>query len=277
MSIVSNIALISINATMVVQIIIFLVLVWLLNRIMIKPLRLIMAERKEHLKRIENDIVKARQDHQDLEEEINQFNLMSYARAVPITERIDLSTVSIPTRPKEDYVENTMLAPLSADAKMKFMQTLMAANPFSVRDMMNFMVAKKKALPGLSFDDVVESLNSKALDLNMRPTGRNTPYIVLREIFDPESPRLEYFSFCDLITMRLILNYSLEFSAVLPCRIAVMEDAEGQIWLTTLDWDVRWFDTSPNPNRISDDLRERAIRVRSNIEAIMEAAATGDF
>ncbi len=72
MSIVSNIALISINATMVVQIIIFLVLVWLLNRIMIKPLRLIMAERKEHLKRIENDIVKARQDHQDLEEEIRQ-------------------------------------------------------------------------------------------------------------------------------------------------------------------------------------------------------------
>jgi len=214
---------------------------------------------------------------QDLEEEISQFNLMSYAQAAPITARIDLSTVAIPTRPKEDYIENTMLQPLSADAKMRFMQTIMATNPFSVRDMMNFMVAKKKALPGLSFDDVVESLNSKALDLNMRPTGHNTPYVILREIFDPDSPRLEYFSFCDLITMRLILNYSLEFSAVLPCRIAVMEDAEGQIWLTTLDWDVRWFDTSPNPNRISDDLRERAIRVRSNIEAIMEAAATGDF
>ncbi|GEM_PF-858403 len=70
MSIVSNIALISINATMAVQIIIFLVLVWLLNRIMIKPLRLIMAERKEHLKRIEDDIVKARRDHRILEEEI---------------------------------------------------------------------------------------------------------------------------------------------------------------------------------------------------------------
>ncbi len=72
MSIVSNIALISINATMVVQIIIFLLLVWLLNRIMIKPLRLIMQERKEHLQRIEGDIVKARLDHKRLEEEIKR-------------------------------------------------------------------------------------------------------------------------------------------------------------------------------------------------------------
>ncbi len=71
MSIVSNIALISINATLVVQVLLFLLLVWLLNRIMIKPLRLIMAERKEHLKRIESDILSARQDHQQLEEEIH--------------------------------------------------------------------------------------------------------------------------------------------------------------------------------------------------------------
>ena len=214
---------------------------------------------------------------QESEEDIIKYNEKSYADTAPVDGRIDLSSVAVPTRPQVDHVENTMVPIISADAKMKFMQTIMAGNPFSVRDLMGFMVAKKKALPGLTFDDVVESLNSKALDLNMRPTGHNTPYIVLREIFDPESPRLEYFSFCDLVTMRLILNYSLEFSALLPCRIAVMEDAEGQIWLTTLDWDVRWFDTSPNPNRMSDDLRERALRVRLNIEKIMEAAATGDF
>jgi len=77
--------------------------------------------------------------------------------------------------------------------------------------------------------------------------------------------------------MRMIIDFSLEFIAILPCRIAVVEDAHGQIWLVTLDWDVRWLDTSPNPNRISDDLRKRAMRVRENIEAMMEAAATGDF
>ena len=88
---------------------------------------------------------------------------------------------------------------------------------------------------------------------------------------------LEFFSFCDLITMRMIVDYVPEFIAFLPCRIAVIEDAEGAIWLVTLDWDVRWLDTSPNPNRISPELRERAISVRERIETIMEAAANGDL
>ncbi|MCP5087635.1 MAG: DUF302 domain-containing protein [Rhodobacteraceae bacterium] len=214
---------------------------------------------------------------QDIEEDIQRFNEMSYMDEAPVKSRVEAGESGIPTRPKENYQKNTMLQPLSAQAKMRMMQTVMATNPFSLRDMMNMMVAKKKAMPGLSFDDVIESLQSKALDLNMRPTGHNTPYKILRETFDPESPRVEFLSFCDLITMRKILDYSLEFSAFLPCRIAVLEDADKQIWLTTLDWDVRWLDTSPNPNKISDDLRERAIRVRKNIELIMEAAATGDF
>ncbi len=111
----------------------------------------------------------------------------------------------------------------------------------------------------------------------MRAVGHNTPWIILREIHDPDSPRHEIFSFCDLITMRMILDYSLEFAAFVPCRIMIVEDANGDIWVMTLDWDVRWLDTSPNPNKISPELRERAIWVRESIEAIMEAAANGDL
>ncbi len=215
---------------------------------------------------------------QETEEEILKFNEKSYMEEAPIKKRVPLGEIGhIPTRPKEDYKKNTMLEPMSATAKMRFMQTTMATMPFSLRDLISMMVAKKKALPGLSFDEVIESLKSKAQDLNMRPTGHNTPYKILRQTFDPESPRVEFLSFCDLITMRLILDYSLEMSAFLPCRIGVVEDENKQIWLTTLDFDIRWLDTSPNPNRISDDLRERAIRVRENIEKIMDAAATGDF
>ena len=151
---------------------------------------------------------------------IKKFNAQSYfSGQAPIPER--LAPNGMPTRPLEDIKKNTMSEPISAEAKMKMMQTIMQTNPFSLRDMMNMMVAKKKAMPGLSFDDVVESLNSKALNLNMRPTGHNTPYIILRETYDPESPRVEFFSFCDLVTMRKILDYSLEFSVFVPCRISV--------------------------------------------------------
>ena len=64
---------------------------------------------------------------------------------------------------------------------------------------------------------------------------------------------------------------------MVPCRVTVLEDANKDIWITTLDWDIRWMDTNLNPNRISDDLRDRAMKVRQNIEAIMQAASTGDF
>jgi len=214
---------------------------------------------------------------QSKEEKAEALNAKTYITNPVVQDILKTVTSFIPTRPKEEYVKNTMLEPLSAEAKMKFMQTIMSTMPFSLRDMINMLVAKKKALPGLSFDDVVESLQSKALDLNMKAVGHNTPYIILRETYDPESPRVEILNFCDLITMRKILDYSLEFSAMVPCRVTVLEDANKDIWITTLDWDVRWMDTSPNPNKISTELRERAMKVRENIEAIMQAAATGDF
>ena len=190
------------------------------------------------------------------EEEIRKFNQQTYMKDSLVGQPLDnTGFFKIPTRPKEDYKKNMMMPPISAEAKMRAMQSGMMGNPFSLRDMMNFMVAKKKVVPGISFDEVVESLQLKANELNMRAVGHNTPYKILREIDDPESPRVEIFGFCDLLTMRKILDYSLEFVAFLPCRIAVVEDAEGQIWLVSLDWDVRWPRHQPEPEQ---DLRRPA-------------------
>jgi F-type H+-transporting ATPase subunit b len=59
MQIISNIALISINETFIVQIISFLIFLYIINRIMFQPLRSIMADRENHIKRIQQDIVTA--------------------------------------------------------------------------------------------------------------------------------------------------------------------------------------------------------------------------
>lgn len=212
------------------------------------------------------------------EEEVLKYNKQTYEPNSAVDGRLTgKSGTWMPTRPKESYRANTMLEPITAQAKMRMMQSMMSINPFSLRDMINMMVVKKKVVPGITFDEVIESLKLKANELNMKMSGHNTPWKVLREIGDPNSPRVEFLSFCDLLVLRQILDYSLEFSALVPCRIAVLEDADKQIWLTTLDWDVRWMDTSPNPNRISDKLREDAIRVRENMEIMMDAAASGDF
>ena len=51
MHIVSNIALISINETLIIQLVSFLIFLFLINRIMFRPLSHVMVERENHLTR----------------------------------------------------------------------------------------------------------------------------------------------------------------------------------------------------------------------------------
>lgn len=41
---------------------------------------------------------------------------------------------------------------------------------------------------------------------------------------------------------RDLLRVIPEMAVFLPCRITVMEDADKNIWVMTLDWDVTWLD-----------------------------------
>jgi len=185
--------------------------------------------------------------------------------------------MQIPMPPKKDWRPNTFMPSITPEAKMKAAQSALFVNPLSLRDMINMMVSKKKVDEDISFDEVVESMDLRANQLNMKKVGHNTPDKVITGITGKPSPRLEILSYCDVLVMREIVDFVPEFVVFLPCRISVLEDADGKIWITTLDWDVRWLDTSQNPNRISKGLRERAIKVRKSIESIMEAGARGEL
>jgi uncharacterized protein (DUF302 family) len=183
-----------------------------------------------------------------------------------------------PTRPKEDLVPNTVTPSISPEARANFVASMMAINPFSLRDMIAMMVVKYPAKDGLKFDDVVEAMKLKANEINFKFVGHNPLWKDIIAITGKtDTPRVEFFSFCDAIVARQILDLSLEFAAFLPCRVAVVEDAYKKIWLMTLDWDVRWLDASKNPNTISPELRDKAILVRDAIDKIMRAGAAGDF
>ena len=56
MQIVSNIALVSINETVIVQLISFLIFLFIINRVMFRPLRDTMLKRDHHVKQIQDDI-----------------------------------------------------------------------------------------------------------------------------------------------------------------------------------------------------------------------------
>ena len=70
MQIISNIALISINETLIVQVISFLIFLFIINRIMFRPLRRVMDERKSHFDRVQQDIGNAQNEYEALADQI---------------------------------------------------------------------------------------------------------------------------------------------------------------------------------------------------------------
>lgn len=200
------------------------------------------------------------------------------AKPAPAPAAVPFNLQLPPTRPKEEHVPNTMRESISPEARANFISSLMAVNPFSMQEMIAMMAVKYQAQEGLSFDDVVEAMKTKANELNFKFVGVNPMWKDVVAISGKkDTPRVEFYSFCDAMVARELLDLSLEFAIFLPCRIAVVEDAYKKIWLVTLDWDVRWLDTSKNPNRISDKLREGALRIRDAIDKIMKAGAAGEF
>ena len=62
MQIISNIALISINETLIIQLISFLVFLFILNKVMIQPLRGVAQKRENHIQTIKEDAQEAEQE-----------------------------------------------------------------------------------------------------------------------------------------------------------------------------------------------------------------------
>ncbi len=70
MEIISNIALISINETLIVQVISFLIFLFLINRIMFRPLRSVMDDRERYIENVSKDIAAAEDQYKSLTQQI---------------------------------------------------------------------------------------------------------------------------------------------------------------------------------------------------------------
>lgn len=181
---------------------------------------------------------------------------------------------------RERYMNesNRVMPPVPRVNKKAIFDQMMTTNPMSMRDLFNFMTAKKKAKKGLSFDDILEAMDLKANDVNFKKVGHNKFWKDVSSITGLPTPRVEVLQYCDAMVGRRMLNYSPEFVVFIPCRIAVYEDANGDIWLMTLDWDVSWLARAWHPDsKLPKELVEDAIRIRDAMNAIMDAGANGEW
>lgn len=204
-----------------------------------------------------------------------------YLSNVPVS----AGPVTLPMTPADrgtrPYEMSRVISPEEKAKMMKQMLPMMnMATRMDVKDVMNLMATKYKASPGLSFDDVVESMKLRANQLNFKLVGHSPMWKDIQAVLgDQTAPRVEVFHYCDIAAGREVLKFAPEALVYLPCRIGIMEDADKNIWIMTLDWDVAWLESISGKMGLGQaaELVDFARDIRDKMDNIMKAAAAGDL
>ncbi|MGD2073766.1 MAG: DUF302 domain-containing protein [Gammaproteobacteria bacterium] len=132
---------------------------------------------------------------------------------------------------------------------------------------------KVKVDKSQSAEDVEQTMKFVANEHNFQNVGE-LPLYKQVEAMTGESYRfVKIYMFCNALTAARMLDYSDAFSAYLPCRITLIEDPDGTLWLYTLNMDLMIHGGEELP----PDLKEEALKVKEIILDIMERGATGAF
>jgi uncharacterized protein (DUF302 family) len=204
-----------------------------------------------------------------------------YLQNVPVTAGPIVLPVTPGKRGTRPYEMSGIVSPEEKAKLMKQMMPMMnMATKMDVKDVMNLMAIKYQAKKDLSFDDVVESMKLRANQLNFKLVGHSPMWKDFQAVLgDMNAPRIEVFHYCDIAAGRAILMYAPESLVYLPCRIGIMEDADKNIWVMTLDWDTAWLDSIQGKMGLEKEkeLVTFAKDIRDKMDNIMKAAAAGDL
>lgn len=134
-------------------------------------------------------------------------------------------------------------------------------------------IVRVKVAKDLTNEDVEEAMESVAVERGIRSVGM-LPLSEMVEIQTGEKQRfLKIYQYCSPRTAMTMVDHSDAFSAYLPCRVALIEDKQGDRWLYTLDMNPMIYGGAPLP----EGLLEKAIAVKATMNAIQQGGATGDF
>jgi F-type H+-transporting ATPase subunit b len=89
MEIISNIALISINETLIVQVIGFLIFLFVINRVMFRPLRNVMSDRDIHIERVQRDIIQAQEEVASITSQIQEQDAATRKEAMALKDDLE--------------------------------------------------------------------------------------------------------------------------------------------------------------------------------------------
>jgi len=89
MHIISNIALISINETLIVQLISFLIFMFIMNRIMFRPLNSVMQERGEYFDKVQCEIDSFEKETEEIKKQLDDIELADRKEANALRKKLE--------------------------------------------------------------------------------------------------------------------------------------------------------------------------------------------
>lgn len=126
---------------------------------------------------------------------------------------------------------------------------------------------------GLTPEDVEQAMKFVANEHNIANVGELPLSKDISARSGEDYRYVKIFLFCNSLTAAQMLDYSDAYSAYLPCRISLIEDKEGKLWLYSLNMDMMIHGGAPLP----DDLKKEAVNVKRIILDIIKRGAAGDF
>ncbi len=153
------------------------------------------------------------------------------------------------------------------------LNTAMAASPAPTLSYTNMKVqiARVQIRDGISFDDAVDSLKLRANQHNLKFVGASPLYKEIEALTGKPAKRMEIFSFCDGLTAQQMIATDPLMISFMPCRIAMVEDAQGKRWVISMMMDEAMIRVLPA------DIRKNAERVMNAMKDMMLAASNGDL
>ena len=159
------------------------------------------------------------------------------------------------------------------DPKAKDVYTHMVGTLLSTGDIAKATVHKVQVEEGVSPDEIVESLNSVANEMGIKPVGDLPLSKEVEARTGKKQPYVRVLSYCHPNIAVDMVKFSMAYGAYLPCRIVVMEDKNHRYWLYALDMDMMIH----GGNTLPPYMLEEGNKVKHILYTMMDKAASGEF
>lgn len=134
-------------------------------------------------------------------------------------------------------------------------------------------VWKAKVSDDLTFDDVDETINSVAIENNIKGVGSLPLSTQIEAMTGKTWRKVKIYMYCNPLTAAKMMDFDDAFSAYLPCRVSLVEDKTGKLWIYSLNMDMMIYGGKPLP----EDLKKEALEVKRIILDVLKRGAEGDF